>query len=210
MHKPNKREQRELQMMEFLSRDLCPGYEIAYDDNKFFLKGRLGGVIVPVAMHIPGQDEFLRTTTGIFDQRAISFLFYKDRENFFRFSASDEREGFRQKYSRSLRHSTVEQRSKYMLLSPEERFVMDRRGGKIEYYQPKSENLEESLMSYHFKPVRYVQDPNSRFTEFSDPVRHSTRRFEWTSGYPVSGPYVIEAGRVISVEDPNVDNIAQE
>lgn len=171
------------------------------------------GIVVPLVAHVAeGGVKVKNLTKAALHDKLVApaFILYKDNKDFFRFSATEDRKGFRQKYGRSLRNVSVDERCHYMLLADEERALLDGRtkAGNIDYYKPKTDVKGEGLVSYHFEgPVQYIRDPNSRFKQYTDPIRDSTLRFKWDSYHEILPPFVLEKGKIISIEDPNVSEI---
>ncbi len=177
----------------------------------FLLEGNSTNAIFPFMTHVANQEKAIDYIEKNAHENGLgkpAFLFYKDGKHFFRFSGSDERKGYRQKYNRSLRNVDPSERNRYILLRPEEIAVKDMREKNLDYFRPKKDDVEAALLSYHFaRPVRYTRDPSSRFAQFTPESRDSTLRFMWDSYHPISAPFLVERGRVISLEDPNVDHL---
>ncbi len=86
------------------------------------------------------------------------FVFYKDENNFFRNHAS-QKNSIKQKFTklnndRSLKNYSTEDLKNSLLLSEAERKIRENRKG-LQYYQPKSERLEEMLIHYDLEPFIY-------------------------------------------------------
>ena len=177
------------------------------------------GLVIPLVYHSQNAQDKIEKLTKAAVHDGFGkpcWVFYKDGEDFFRFSGTDNRRGFRKKYGRSLREETIESRSKTMLLSIEERVLTTRKINGVEkvgygnllYYRPKSDVRKEGLSSYHFAgPVTFVKDPESRYAEYTPRTRDSTRRFKWDASYDVEAPFVFEQGTISSIEDPNVEHL---
>lgn len=171
------------------------------------------GIVLPWVAHVPeGGAKITQLTTAAVRQRNLSplWVLYKDGEEFFRFSGTQDRSGFRKKYGRSLRHEDVGERSKIMLLSDEEKalttdshFGANKVGyGDITYYRPLTDNRGQGLSTYRFiGPVEFVRDPNSRYAHFTPVTRQSTMRFKWDKYENISTPFTLKKGKLASMAD---------
>ena len=77
-------------------------------------------------------------------------IFYKDGETFFRDLISNSK--FKQKRF-SLKNYSNEEKQRMILFRPEE-ILINEKQDFMQYYQPKSERLEECIVTYQFKPVK--------------------------------------------------------
>jgi hypothetical protein len=82
----------------------------------------------------------------------VSPIFYKDGETFFRNAA--EKNYFKKVHNLSLKNYSNEEMNKMILFRPEEIFVNSQRR-YLQYYQPESERLDQSLETFEFKPVYF-------------------------------------------------------
>ena len=110
-------------------------------------------------------------------RKDAAVVFYKDGETFFRSAA--QANYFKKEHSLSLKHYTSEQMTKMMLLSPEERFIQERRTS-LQYYQPDSANLERGIETFRFEPVRFDYSHISSYEKFKPQDADSKRLFIWT------------------------------
>jgi len=95
---------------------------------------------------------------------SVAAVFFKDRVNFFRSAAK--KNYFGKKIRKSLQNYNDKDLQRMILLRPEEEFLFGR-GNELQYYQPKSEKLEESLVTYQYSNVTYDYShipENERFT----------------------------------------------
>ena len=95
-----------------------------------------------------------------FSRKAV--VFYKDGKTFFRSSmagrggkAELESMRFKQKYKLSLKNYSTEDLRKMITFRPEEILAFNSIDSLLQYYQPKSERLEEGIISYNFTPVHF-------------------------------------------------------
>ena len=117
-----------------------------------------GNLVLLVDKHF-GEDRFRRILTqakGINPNFAI--LFYKDGKTFFRNAAHGEEAGlkgnrYKSTLGLSLKNYSQEEINRMITFRPEELLVEDARKSVIQYYQPKSEGLEEGIVTYKSEPV---------------------------------------------------------
>ncbi len=113
------------------------------------------------------------------------FIFYKDGETFFR-NAAEKVHGFR-KDIKSLKYYTNEQIHRMIALRPEEIFIIRRRD-ILQYYQPESERLEEAIVNFPFRPVRFNYDHINRSEKFKPADTDSKRIFLWDRETKMTNP----------------------
>ncbi len=126
-------------------------------------------------------------------------LFLKDGETYFRNSAS--RHDYKRRKDLSLKEYTADETHKMIMLSPAEIKEMMRnrkRNGTmdLQYYQPKSERLEEAIVTYRFDTVEYDYShvPSYRFQVRN---RESERIFIWKEKLERTGQIKLHNGRII-------------
>lgn len=141
--------------------------------------------------------KFVRAAKDQYENVAVVFL--KDGKTYFR--TANPRAHI-QGDGRSLKNYTPEQLQRIMLLRPEEQhFVSGKSGGTIQYYQPKSDRLEECLVEYKFQTVQfdYSHVGNDRFQPLN---RTSVREYEWKSKNEHKGPVTLDHRALIFVPTP--------
>jgi hypothetical protein len=97
----------------------------------------------------------------------VGMIVYKDGETFFRSAAQY---GFKKKLAGKLLDYSKEDIHRMMQLTPEEIFISHKLDGRIQYYQPKSTKLEESIMQYIVRPVDPAQGGRITNLGFSSPL----------------------------------------
>jgi hypothetical protein len=104
------------------------------------------------------RDSFARVYSIVREQSKgkVTPIILKDGENFFKNSA--ESHGFKQRYGLSLKHYTPSQINRMITFRPEELFIYEKKDGWLQYYQPKSEKLNESVVTMKFRPVHFNYD----------------------------------------------------
>jgi hypothetical protein len=81
----------------------------------------------------------------------MGFVFYKDRETFFRSAAKNKH--FKKEQGLSLKNYSNEDLRKMLLFRPEEELVYDLRDRLVQYYQPESQRLPQGIVTFRFEPV---------------------------------------------------------
>lgn len=133
-----------------------------------------------------GEDTFrnayiklMNYSKAKFGNANVATVFLKDGENYFRSRA---KEVFN-KRDLSHKNMTPEQMRNTIILRPEERYAFDMKDAWIQYYQPKSDKLEEEIVSYKFskiKPDYSHIDPYNTNLAFVPPELPHKRKHVWT------------------------------
>jgi len=177
---------REEKLIEFLSKMPLPCKVSPKSGNMNYLElanGSEKGVIIPVYSHIANQDQKIRNLPLMYYSDLSSkpaFIFYKDGENFFRSAAQEN--SFKSRNRLALKHYSMDEVNRMILLSPEERLIRNIRP-YLQYYQPKSERLEEMLVTFKFKPVEYDYSHIPSDSSFIPTNKSSERIFLWSEKY---------------------------
>ena len=146
------------------------------------------------------KDALARFYTGArSSQLDIAFVFYKNGKMFFRNAVHGEKPGlqgqkFKQDKGLSLKNYTDEDMRKMISFRPEEIFVNQQRDW-LQYYQPKSEMLEEGIVSYQFRPVEFDYS-HIDSDQFQPQNRESKRLHIWKEKVFSDGELVLDKGYV--------------
>lgn len=164
-----------------------------------YIKVNDKGLVILCDREYTGESfgKFIRAAKDQYDD--VSVVFLKDGETYFRTANP---RAYAQADGRSLKHLTPERVRRIMLLRPEEqRFVNGKSGGTIQYYQPKSDRLEECLVEYKFQTVQfdYSHVGSERFQPLN---RTSVREYEWKSKNEHKGPVTLDHRALIFVQPP--------
>ncbi|MEM4637470.1 MAG: hypothetical protein QXK76_00410 [Candidatus Woesearchaeota archaeon] len=127
----------------------------------------------------------------------VGFIFYKDGKNFFRAAAPKH---YYKSKGLSLKNYSEKEIKRIIFFRPEEKFVYDIKG-ILQYYQPKSEKLEEGIITYEFEPVIFDYshiDPRSRFKPQN---RISKKDHIWINGEFTNENIKVSNGIIISYKN---------
>ena len=142
-----------------------------------YIKVGQDGIVILVNRVYPNESLNQLYKTACQFKKNVAPVFFKDGETFFRNAA--ERHYFKKSHNLSLKHYTGQQMHQMILFRPEEIFVLDR-SPLIQYYQPRSERLEQGLASFKFSPVRFDYSHIDSSYRFKPENRESDRLHIWT------------------------------
>jgi len=108
---------------------------------------------------------------------SVAMVFYKDGKTFFRSAAKDN--NFKGSLDLSLKNYTSEQIQRMIMFRPEEAYMAGR-CGVLQYYQPKSDRLDEALATFGFEPVRFDYSHIDSRERFKPQNRDSSKLFIWS------------------------------
>jgi hypothetical protein len=173
------------------------------------------GLVFLIDQVYPGDSiSRLHGTAKGMGKENIAYVFLKDGKTFFRSSVAGEQGEagltsmrFKQRYGLSLKHYDKEQMRRMITFRPEEKFISERRE-ILHYYQPKSEQLEESLENFKFKPVRFDYSHIPR-GEFKPTDTDSARLRIWTVRSHNTSKLVLDAGYLKRKEIYDDEQIAK-
>jgi hypothetical protein len=130
-----------------------------------------------------------------------SFVFYKDGKNFFRNpqSQSNDLQGIRSKFEedRSLKNYSPEDLSRILELRPVEKLILNKRIGRLEYYQPDSKRLEECIKGFGLKPVTLDYSHLSEKERFGPVQRQSKTLYLIEDESTMPGPLTVMDGHLV-------------
>lgn len=173
-------------MMDFLvaslegsSQSITPAFDqpIGGVQADYIQVGKEGAVLL-VDKVFPG-DSFRRVCLGAQSQFGpnLALVFYKDGKTFFRSSAQDNY--YKKDKDLSLKHYSTEDLQRMITTRPEEASLIER-GRLIQYFQPESERLQEGVVSFKFKPVRFDYSHVNSSVRFKPENRDSSKMVIWT------------------------------
>ena len=121
----------------------------------------------------------------------VGLVLFKDGNTFFRNAA--ERHYDRLRGDRSLKHYTDEDMRQMILIRPEEGFLCGIRTW-LQYYQPKSDRLDEGLVSYKFEPVHFDYSHIDSRDRFKPHNTDSKKMKIWTRKESTNKKLVLDSG----------------
>lgn len=154
------------------SKEVVSGINSSY----ILIGGDTPGAVLLVDQVYPGNS-FESFYAKINRGRNTGVAVLKDGITFFRSAA--EGKYFKKKHGLSLKNYTDAQMHRMMILRPEEKFLRETRS-LVQYYQPQSERLQESIISFKFEPVLFDYTHIDSRTRFKPEEKHSERLFVWT------------------------------
>lgn len=136
-----------------------------------------GGAVLLVDRAYPNESfaqarKYLKQTKS-----SVATVFYKDEGTFFRSASRDNQ--FKGSLDFSLKKYTPEQIQRMITFRPEERYMVGR-DEAIQYYQPKSDRLQEALATFGFEPVRFDYSHIDERERFKPQNRDSSKLFIWS------------------------------
>lgn len=130
-----------------------------------------------------------------------AFAFYKDGKNFFRNPQSQTNtlrgKAHKIKENRSLKRYSPSDLSRMLELTPVERLISRRRVGRLEYYQPKSDRLEERMIGVHLDPVMLDHTHIPESARYGPAVQESKTLYLITDRTEMPGPLTIADGHIV-------------
>lgn len=164
-------------------------------ETGYILVGNNEGVILLVDGVYP-RESFQRVYEGVQTQISdTAAVVFKDGKTFFRTAVGDEEitgiqsKRFKQDFGLSLKNYTNEQLRKMISFRPEEEFLQNRKHGRVQYYQPASERLEQGIITYNFEPVVFDYSHLPAGAGFGLVQNESKKLRIWEQREPQEGVY---------------------
>ena len=162
-------------------------------ETSYVLVGENQGIVLLVDQVYPNQA-FDRIYSGVkLDIPDVGVLFFNDGKTFFRNAA--EKNFFKQSHDLSLKNYSQEDMQKMMLLRPEERSMVGQRNW-LQYYQPGSDQLEESVESFKFVPIEFDYSHIDSSSRFKPQDKTSERLSLWRERAHFPGKVVLDQGYI--------------
>lgn len=137
----------------------------------------------------------LKFTNQYYKNRNVAVIFYKDEKNFFR--PAGPRHYYKIKKKLSMKNYTYEDMNKIIFFRPEEKFIYEKKG-LIQYYQPKSQRLEEEIVSYRFVPIIFDYSHINNYEKYKLFNNYSQKDHMWINKETINTDVLIKNGLIIS------------
>ena len=176
------------------TKELVPGIK-----SNYIIVGTNGAVILVDRAY---SGDSLKQLGGVFKHPRnnitnLAYVLFKDGETFFRSAvAGEDKTGVKSKRFRadeehSLKHYS-DRMDKVISMRPEELYISRGLGRTVQYYQPKSERLEQGIVSYKFEPVELDYSHIPSDARFGPVTRDSERLSIWTKTGLNPGKFKLE------------------
>jgi len=187
------------QMLDYLVSKLDESNGKVESKNKEFLSGLKSnyvligenGIILLVDQEYPDNSFDKLYAKAKREKSNVVAVVFKDRKTFFRSAAQTNY--FKKNDRLSLKHYSDHEIGKMILCRPEEIFLINERRG-VQYYQPRSDRLEEAIETFQFKPVRFDYSPVDPKERFKPENKDSKRLHIWAERCYNDGPLVLSGG----------------